>query len=59
MEEIGNVLCLEEVAKTSEGSIPLSETTKPFIDPTLAWDNINRLEKTLNGGGISHRVSRI
>ena len=26
---------------------------------TLAWDNIDRLEETVNGGGTSHRVNGI
>ena len=30
-----------------------------FINTTLAWDNIDRLEETLSGEGTSHRVNGI
>ena len=31
------------------GIVPLPETIKPYINPTLTWDNIDRLEETLSG----------
>ena len=31
----------------------------PYINKTLAWHTIDRLEETLSDGGTSHRVNRI
>ena len=36
-----------------------SKNIRPFVGTTLAWDNIDRLEETLSGGGTSHRVNGI
>lgn len=38
---------------------PLPETIQPYINTTLAWDRIDRLEKTLFGAETSHRVDGI
>ncbi|KAK3884772.1 hypothetical protein Pcinc_010958 [Petrolisthes cinctipes] len=37
----------------------MPEQIQPLIPTTLAWDNIDRLEETLSGGGTSHRVNGI
>ena len=34
-------------------------TAHPHVPTTVAWDNIDRLEETLTGGGTSHRVNGI
>ena len=39
--------------------VPLPENIQPHINTTLAWDNIDRLEKTLSGAGTSHCVNGI
>ena len=59
LEEIDTALCLKKLASVDESSIPLPETIQPNIPTTLAWDNIDRLEETLSGGGTSHRVNGI
>ncbi|KAL9969089.1 hypothetical protein ACROYT_G021256 [Oculina patagonica] len=47
------------MALTQENEIPLPQNIQPFINTTLAWDNIDRLEETLSGSGTSHRVNGI
>ena len=42
-----------------ENMIPLPDNIKPYIPTSLAWDNIDRLEETLSGKGISRRVNGI
>ena len=39
--------------------VVLPGTIQPNVFPTLAWDNIDRLEETLTGGGTTHRVNGI
>ena len=39
--------------------MPLPTDLRPGIFTTLVWDNIDRLEETLSGGGTSHRVNGI
>ena len=47
------------MAATPGNKVPLSENIRPFVGTTLPWDNIDRLEQTLSGGGTSHRVNGI
>ena len=47
------------MAMTQENAVPLPDNIKPHISTSLAWDNIDRLEETLSGGGTSHRVNGI
>ena len=39
--------------------VPLPTDLRPGIFTTLVWDNNDRLEETLSGGGTSHRVNGI
>ena len=41
------------------GIVPLPETIKPYINTTLAWDNIDRLEETLSGGVTKKAMARL
>ncbi|XP_035662311.1 uncharacterized protein LOC118406391 [Branchiostoma floridae] len=59
LEEINTALCLQKLATSSCSEVPLPENIHPFTCTTLAWDNIDRLEETLSGGGTSHRVNGI
>ena len=59
LEEINTALCLQKMAATPGNEVPLPENIRPFVGTTLAWDNIDRLEETLSGGGASHRVNGI
>ena len=60
IEELNTTLCLEKLAAIPENMIPLPDNIKPYNIPTsLACDNIERLEETLSGEGISHCVNRI
>ena len=43
LKEINTELCLKKMTSTSE--IPLSDNTQPHVGTTLAWNNIDRLEK--------------
>ena len=59
IEEMNTVLCLQKLAMTPENTIQLPDNIKPYVSTSLAWDNIDRLEETLSGGGTSHRVNGI
>ena len=47
------------MAATPGNEVPHPENIRPVVGTTLAWDNIDRLEETLSGGGTSHRVNGI
>jgi len=57
LQEIDTAICLQKLSLESEISLPLE--LHPGVFTTLAWDNIDRLEETLSGGGTSHRVNGI
>lgn len=57
LEEINTAICLQKMAATSCNEVPLPNNIRPFINTTLAWDKIDRLEETLSGEGTSHRVN--
>ena len=62
LEEIDTALCIQKMnAAESEDKVPLPDNIHPHVSTTLAWDNIDRLEETLSGGGggTSHRVNGI
>ena len=59
LEEINTALCLQKLAVTPCNEVPLPDNICPYINTTLAWENINRLEETLSGKGTSHRVNGI
>ena len=59
IEEMNTALCLQKMAMTPENAVPLPDNIKPYVSTSLAWDNIDRLEETLSGGGTSHRVHGI
>ena len=54
IEELITALCMKKMAMTPENAVPLPDNIKPYISISLAWDNIDRLEETLSGGG--HRI---
>ena len=43
LKEINIAQCLKKMTSTSK--IPLSDSTQPPVGTTLAWNNIDRLEK--------------
>ena len=49
MEEINTVLCLQKMALAHGNEDPLPEKIQSYVQTTLAWDNIDRLEETLSG----------
>ena len=57
MEEINTVLCLQKMALAHDNEDPLPEKIQSYVQTTLAWDNIDRLEETLSGAWNSHRVN--
>ena len=57
--EVDIALCLQKLAMTPEEGIPLPSNIYPGTNTVLAFDNIDRLERTLAGGGILHRVNGI
>jgi len=58
-EEIETALCIQKLQSTSEQGIAIPSKIHPNVFTTLAWDNIDRIEETLSGGGTSHRVNGI
>ena len=59
IEELNTALCLQKKAMTPENAVPFPDNIKPHISTLPAWNNIDRLEETLSGGGTSHRVNGI
>lgn len=59
LEENDTALCLEKMAAAINESAILPDTIRPNVFTNLAWDNVDRLEETLIGGGTSHRVNGI
>ncbi|KAK3884774.1 hypothetical protein Pcinc_010960 [Petrolisthes cinctipes] len=59
VEELETALCIQKLESHTDESVPMPEQIQPLIPTTLAWDNIDRLEETLSGGGTSHRVNGI
>ena len=51
--------CLQKMALTPDNEVPLPENIQAYVNTTLAWDNIDRLEEILSGVGTSHRVNGI
>ena len=59
LEENDTALCLQKLATGLNQRVVLPASIKPPVFTNLAWDNIDRLEKTLTGKGTSHRVNGI
>ena len=59
LEEIETALCLKKIESEEEMAVILPSNVYPGVLTTLAFDNIDRLEETLSGGGKSHRVNGI
>ena len=57
IEQIETALCLQKLG--SDQNVTLPSNIYPHVFTTLVWDNIDRLEETLSGGGTSHRVNGI
>ena len=57
LEEIDTALCIDKVARVDTDDVPLPTNVHPSIPTVLAFDNIDRLEESLSGGGTSHRVN--
>lgn len=54
-----NVQLIQMPHRCGYGIVPLPETIKPYINTTLAWDNIDRLEETLSGGVAKKPMARL
>jgi hypothetical protein len=60
LEEIDTALCLKKLTRDDDESrIAIPSNILPCIPATLAYDNIDRCEETLEGSGTSHRVNGI
>ena len=59
LEENDTALCLQKIAANLNQTTILPGTIQPYVFTNLAWDNIDRLEETLTGGGTTHRVNGI
>ena len=52
-------LCLQKQRQEADQGIVLPSSCHPHIPTSLAFDNIDRPEETLIGGGTSYRVNGI
>ena len=52
IEEINTALCLQKMALTPDNEVPLPENIQAYLNTTLAWDNIDRLEESLRKRNI-------
>jgi hypothetical protein len=52
-------LCLQKLAANLNQQTLIRASIQPYAFINLAWENINSLEETLSGKGISHRVNGI
>ena len=59
LEEIDTGLCIDKVASIDSDGVPLPKNVHPSVPTVLAFDNIDKQEKSLSGGGTSHRVNGI
>ena len=59
LEEIETALCINKVDSVERDSVPLPVDIHISVPTVLAFDNIDRLEETLSGGGTSRRVNGI
>ena len=59
IEELNTALCHQKMTMNPENTVLLPVNIKPYIDTSLAWDNIDRLEDGGTDGGTSHRVNGI
>ena len=59
LEELDTLLCLQKQAREADKGILLPSNSHPCVPTALAFDNIDRLEETLSGGGTSHMVNGI
>ena len=60
LSEIDTALCLRKLALiTPDVEIALPESVQPYVNTTVCFDNIDRMEETLSGSGTSHRVNGI
>ena len=59
LQEIDTALCVEKMSSLDENKPALPSWAHPCIPTVLAFDNIDRQEETLSGGGTSHRVNGI
>ena len=57
LEKNDTALCLQKMAANLNQKLVLPGTIQPNMFPNLAWDNIDRLEETLTGKGITQRVN--
>lgn len=57
--ELNSSLCLQKLCMAEQSGFPLQGNILKHTDTILAFDNIDRLENTLSGGGTSHRINGI
>ena len=57
LEELNSSLCLQKLCMAEQTGFPLQVTSS--CTTILAFDNIDRLENTLTGGGTSHCINEI
>ena len=59
LEENDTALCLQKMASNLNATTILPQSIKGNVFTNFAWDNIDRLEETITGGGTTHRVNGI
>ncbi|KAL8567726.1 hypothetical protein ACOMHN_009034 [Nucella lapillus] len=59
LEENDTALCLQKLADAINKRVIFPTSIQPYVMSNVSWDNIDRLEATLDGRGTSHRVNGI
>ena len=48
---------MQKLSTVAAEEAVIPSNIQPHVFTNLAWDNIDRLEETISGGGTSHRVN--
>ena len=59
IEENNTALCLQKLAASLNQAVVFPEAINPYQFTNLAWDNIDRLDKTLSVAGTTHCANGI
>ena len=59
LEEFDTALCINKVANIDSDSVSLPSKVNPAVPTVLAFDNIDRFEESLSGGGTLKRVNGV
>ena len=59
LEEIDTALCIDKLSSVDSDDVTLPSNVRHSVPTVLTFDNIERQEESLTGGGTPHRVNDI